>query len=388
MCEQINVDDIYNHNINFIIGSGASFGLFPTLALKVKDNTGKPYTIETLATKIEQSDLESPVARQLNSLLFMYYHKTCIEPIIEFDLDNELDSIQKTVIDNYKIFIGTILTILNKRGAEERKLINIFTTNYDGCFAFIADQILKSNVKEFTINDGSSGFRRRVLHVKNFQSYIRRAGIFDRQHIDIPQINLIHLHGSVYWSKDDESILVDYQHYNDHQYGNDIEYPEELLAFSELLDDDQKTYDDLLKFNNEMPLNEGLIDDFWRKYKTIPVVNPTKWKFHETVFEEHYYQMLREMSYELEKPNTVFISFGFSFADEHILNLVKRSLSNPQLRLFICCFNELEKNVMEEKFSGYDNVQYITNEKELNFTTFNKEAFTLQTNQSTSKEVD
>src|SRR5260221_9249952 len=44
----------------------------------------------------------------------------------------------------------------------------------------------------------------------------------------------------------------------------------------------------------------------------------TKWKFHETVYEEHYYQMLRLLSYELEKPNAVLITFGFSFADEHI----------------------------------------------------------------------
>ncbi|MCB0486259.1 MAG: SIR2 family protein, partial [Flavobacteriaceae bacterium] len=124
-------------------------------------------------------------------------------------------------------------------------------------------------------------------------------------------------------------------------------------------------------------LTEDIIKNFWAKYKQIPIVNPEKWKFHETVFEEHYYQMLRALSYELEKQSTVFISFGFSFADEHILNLIKRSLSNDTLQLFICCFNDDEKDVMKSRFQKFKNVQLITIEKSLTFTAFNEHVFTL-----------
>ena len=41
--KEININDIWQNNINFLIGSGASFGLFPTLATKIKSET-----IETL----------------------------------------------------------------------------------------------------------------------------------------------------------------------------------------------------------------------------------------------------------------------------------------------------------------------------------------------------
>jgi len=117
-------------------------------------------------------------------------------------------------------------------------------------------------------------------------------------------------------------------------------------------------------------------ENFAKSYKALPIVNPTKWKFHETVFEEHYYQMLRLLSYELEKPDTVFIAFGFSFADEHILNLVKRSLSNPSLHMYVCCFDAAEKDSMEQKFLGFANVELVLLDGDLNFTAFNDEVFT------------
>lgn len=40
----IRVSDVYNKNLNFLIGSGASSGLFPTLALGIKDDAGVAQT--------------------------------------------------------------------------------------------------------------------------------------------------------------------------------------------------------------------------------------------------------------------------------------------------------------------------------------------------------
>ncbi len=107
-------------------------------------------------------------------------------------------------------------------------------------------------------------------------------------------------------------------------------------------------------------------------------IHPTKWKFYETVFEEAYYQILRHLSFELERPNTVLITFGFSFADEHILHLVQRSLSNPSLTVYVSCYNETEVSEMQEKFKGYKNVKYISIDEDLNFYRFNKYVFTLE----------
>lgn len=56
MSQKININDIYDKNINFLIGSGASYGLFPTLALNIKGNASEEETIETLTTHFEQED--------------------------------------------------------------------------------------------------------------------------------------------------------------------------------------------------------------------------------------------------------------------------------------------------------------------------------------------
>ncbi len=371
MVERINLEEIYDKNINILIGSGASSGLFPTLSLNMK-NDDSWHTVETIATLIEQSKSSDKV--KLKALLFMHYYKTCIKPISEFDVDI-LDSAQSSVIENYSILLKTILYILGKRRSSDRRC-NLFTTNYDGCLALTADKILKEGKTEFIINDGTRGFRKKYLQAKNFNSYVRQTGIFSLQHNDLQQINLIHLHGSVYWHKDGENIVVDYSKSINSLLVFDEVY---LEAFSTMLEDEKTTFEMLEIYASLLDEDfEIIASKFLNEYKPLPIVNPTKWKFHETVFEEHYYQMLRAMSYELEKPNTVFITFGFSFADEHILNLVKRSLSNPSLQLFICCFDSANEEKLRAKFIGHENVQFIAAKSgNLNFEKFNTEIFTL-----------
>jgi len=110
----------------------------------------------------------------------------------------------------------------------------------------------------------------------------------------------------------------------------------------------------------------------------MPIVNPTKWKFHETVFEEAYYQILRHLSYELERPQSVLITFGFSFADEHILSLVQRALSNPSLTMYVVCYSKSTKEWMVELFGQYPNVKYVFSEDHvLDFKLLNDEYFTI-----------
>jgi hypothetical protein len=173
----------------------------------------------------------------------------------------------------------------------------------------------------------------------------------------------------VYWSKADSAIQVGY----------DLTGREELLnaddavmlqPFSAALEDKDATLDGLA----DTGFSDDQLKAFWSKYEQMPIVNPTKWKFHETVYEEHYYQMLRLLSYELEKPNAVLITFGFSFADEHILNLVKRSLSNPGLQVFVCCYSQRGYQDMEQKFRGHRNVtRVVLHDGVMDFTAFNEQ---------------
>jgi hypothetical protein len=367
MAKAISLSDVYDKNLNFLIGSGASVGLFPTLALKIRSADGTPQTIESIATHFEKTGNHKEVA-----LVFMHYFAECIKPVIDFSLEKmeiEANEVKDQVVENYEQFIATILQILRHRKPMDKRC-NIFTTNYDGCFAHVTDKVLQKGSDDFVLNDGTRGFKRKYLEVRNFNTFLCQSGVFERSHHGIPQINLVHLHGSVYWEKADTRILVDYSKSAIDILTKDV--LEKLKPFSEHLLDDSKKIEDLPEVN----LSDEEIKAFWTEYRKLPIVNPTKWKFHETVFDEHYYQMLRLLSYELEKPTPVLITFGFSFADEHILNLVKRSLSNRELKVFVCCFNAEERELMNQLFKSDNNVECICmDEVQLDFSNFNKSIF-------------
>lgn len=360
----ISIGDIYNQDINFLFGAGASSGLLPTLQLQVQTGDGgSRYTLEDLATKFERDKDPRLIP------LFMHYYVSCIRPAEQLSLPLALAEAQSAeVIKNYHTFLATALEMVKRRKALDRRC-NVFTTNYDGCFPLVADALIKDGNIDFVLNDGTRGFTERILQARNFGAYLCHAGVFGRYQSSIPQINLIHLHGSVYWSKSGGAIQVGYD-LSSREELLDNDAMELLKPFSDALNDPDATLTDVptIAFSQEM------LERFWEKYEKIPIVNPTKWKFHETVYEEHYYQMLRLLSYELEKPNAVLITFGFSFADEHILNLVMRSLSNPGLQVFICCYNSSVHAEMEGKFKGYRNVKCLTlRDGVMNFTAFNEQ---------------
>lgn len=155
--ENIPLNKIYQHKINFLIGSGASSGLFPTLWLNLMDSDDpeQTETIETLATKLESSGY-----KHHHTLLFMYYFKKIIEPVCSFKLEyidvphpppcSGADSCEKCkiiknrkdVIANYELFLDTLVRILQYKN-DFTKRCNVFTTNYDGCIPFVADKLLK-----------------------------------------------------------------------------------------------------------------------------------------------------------------------------------------------------------------------------------------------------
>ncbi|MGE6315678.1 SIR2 family protein [Shewanella baltica] len=372
MSDKLNLYDIYEQNLNFFFGAGASFGFLPTLALRIRNEVGEPYTFETLA-----KDLEKGRHDKLYSLLFMLYYGKCIQPGLPLLQDGDLKPEQESVISDYKNFLMTLLAVLSRQSSSDKKS-NIYTTNYDNCFELAGDSITSENLFTCVFNDGSAGFQQRRFHTKNFNNRVIQKGIFDKHSEFIPQINLLHPHGSVYWERFEQKIKVNYGQSN-YQIEFDLNQSTLLLEFDDLLNDPRSVWSDLIEFADDKVAEFTALNEkpFWDSYNTIPIVNPTKWKFHETVFEEAYYQILRHLSFELERPNSVLITFGFSFADEHILHLVQRSLSNPSLTVFVSCYNDAEKSAMKEKFKGYPNVKFLTIDDDLTFQRFNKRVFTL-----------
>ena len=387
MTSKIDLNDIHDKNINYLIGAGASYGLFPTLGLKIKnENENENETIETLATYFDETG-----DRRLKDLLFMYYYESCIKPISTTDFNSLKLKESKEVINNYKKLMQLSIEILRKKRSHEKK-INFFTTNYDACITHSADILFEEKSLRFNINDGTRGFHKRTLEARNYNCMSVETGIFSKNKEIQPQINIIHLHGSVYWRKDNDSIIVDY---NLNKSKNLVTAIEKVHFddFKKILEDEKTTrysfsnFEIKEEYRNEFDNNSYA---FWEQYNKLPIVNPTKWKFYETVFEEHYYQMLRHLSYELEKPHSILITFGFSFADEHIRNLIKRSLYNPSLKIYICCFNVDEKKHLKAYFSDFNNIEYITTEdgSNLDFTYLNSHILSLEDNNNVELYLD
>ncbi len=344
----MNVDfkkELHDKNINFLIGSGASHGALPTLETEIKKD-GKKLSFEDIVCSIE--DENKP---ELSQLMFLEnYYKKIILPSCGIDITS---ATAKPVHDNYKELIKYIVSLISLKKINDNKRCNIFSTNYDSFVEDAADVLIQDK-QNFILNDGCSGFKKRTLSASNFNIQVNNIGIFDSFKSEIPIINLIKFHGSIYWQKNEEIIINDYNNTTHIEQAN-IDLSKQYLT-------GLKTFDEIKAIELETEDKEKL-KDFWDKYVRIPIVNPTKWKFNETVFEQHYYQMLRQLSYELEKKNVYLIVFGFSFKDEHIYDLIKRSLLNPQLCVYIFCYNKDDLEDMKTKFAEYKNIFIVFKHK-------------------------
>lgn len=339
-------------NIDFLIGSGASMPLYPTLSL----GKGLP--------SFEDFVCSEELSPDNIKLLYCYYYAKWISPMQLSKLD-EADDIYKQVIESYKTFVELVLGILEHESNEKPKRANIFTTNYDLLFETTFDTISRENPLCY-FNDGSRGFIRRTLDTDNFYLNVSHSGYHDNFRREVPTLNLFKMHGSVSWKKSNGRIRVAFSNKVLKDLDNVIDRIDDFH-----IEDIDKIFADfdpdkdlsILATELESGLNDLLFDNdqvvsFYQDYEQIPIINPNKWKFHDTVFDQHYYQLIRSFSYEMEKKNTVLIIFAFSFADEHLLDIFKRSMLNPTLQVIIVSFSEESQNELKSKFSGFNNITY------------------------------
>ena len=328
-------------NINFLIGSGASHGAFDTLSLGRNDEM----TFEDLLNnkKLEQGSKKV--------LMYIFYYKYVYKMSKYKYLEDN-----RAVFNNYVKFIEILADILTTRSYDRPKRANIFTTNYDLFFEYAFEEYLKNKSNCF-FNDGSVGFINKYLNNGWFNLLVSTTGYVDFYKRDIPTINLYKMHGSVSWIKDNDRIKISYLNDFYEEFGiKNIENVESLF-------NDLKTKS-LLDINAELLTvykeNKNDLDKFREDYmQKSAIINPTNYKFEETILQEHYYQTIRSFCYELEKENSVLFVFGFSFADQHILEMFKRIMNNPTLEIFIICYDENAKAEIEKKLGNNKNISYI-----------------------------
>ncbi|MBD9836383.1 hypothetical protein IHQ12_14615, partial [Enterococcus faecalis] len=154
------LDEINGKNISFLIGSGASAGVVPTLWI---ESFSKSF--EELLTSTEYNE---------NQKIVLYY--IWFNLWIKKTQILEIPSEPIEVFKNYERFISNLITISNHEGFDKPKRINIFTTNYDSLFEVSFDKLASKNRLTF-FNDGSRGFIKKYVSSENFYITASHSGI-------------------------------------------------------------------------------------------------------------------------------------------------------------------------------------------------------------------
>lgn len=331
------IEKLYGKNINFLIGSGASFGVIPTLSSNYINDKNEKLSIEEILEKNKKDEY-------LQNIIYLYYY----HKILKIGYLTEIEE-NNPVFKNYQKLLENLINLLQRETYQKEKRINIFTTNYDLFFEKVADSLVGKY--EFYFNDGSSGNITKKLSMKNYHKKIYHTGIFDNFDREIPIINLFKLHGSVSWKyindKNNKPYEIKVEYFEDKN-PEDIENliekvsNEEIKKAKEKIEKDKKLEENIKSIRNKL-------------LKKFALIFPEKNKFENTLYQEFYYQNLRQLSYELEKQNSILIVFGFSFADEHIAEIVKRACNNPTLNIYIFCYSfdtksEILNNLKLEEF--------------------------------------
>lgn len=342
--------------VNFLLGAGFSANLLGTLS-------NNEVVFEALQKYQAKNEDDRKKITVLSAFLYWSFFIRCIEPI-----SSKVSTYDPT-FDPYKKFGDIVYRIFSERGnpALDRQF-TIFTTNYDPIIELIFDH------SPCICNDGFEGRIEPHFATDNFSKAYYRQAIFSNRKAEIPSVNLLKIHGSVTWSEDIIWDGIEYQEYGTNIRGFSKKYSPMFDAGIMAKIDTHFTADNIADADKQIGTlfadsildsllaEEKKYNDFVDNYKTsFLIVNPTKEKFSTTLLNKNYYELLRIFSNELEKENSLLVVNGFSFRDEHILDLVKRSMVNPSLKMLIFLYNESTIGDLQKLFGApkNNNITYI-----------------------------
>ncbi|GGD35265.1 SIR2 family protein [Sinisalibacter lacisalsi] len=306
---------VQSGNLNFLFGSGASMP-----AINVAKNIEKE--INDLLAKGEDAQADKKALEFLEEL----------EDVNNDVVANITGGAIEDVLTNYTTFLEAVdQLVFERKNLLLPRQANIFTTNYDFFFEQAA-----SDLPTVVLNDG---FDRTSAAIdgfpfspeKYFDRTFRSGNVYDRQ-AEVPSINLIKIHGSLSWAR------------------GEGEYIRYSLREHKALSDEER--DDPEKVRTALTQRA--------------IILPNVRKFESTVLDRVYFDLLRLYSNSLDKENALLFTFGFSFADEHILDVTRRALRNPTAKLIIFSYSEEAAVSFAEKFKQQRNVLVISPAKGAN----------------------
>ena len=278
-------------NLNFLLGAGCSSHIENNVECGIPGmaNLYKGFFEEHKEFKIADSNVESVFDGNLEKMLETMWAISVAERVKQIDssIEEKICTVQKYIRD--KIIDGLhgkeVLNFYHnfyiKTVTQGRKNpINIFTTNYD----LYNEQALDS--LSFPYNNGFVGTYKRSFNPASYKyAYVEDMNLSKNIWERVPNFyNLYKIHGSISWVKNENNINeTDYEHIGE--------------------------------------------DD------TV-MIYPTPLKDRTTLMTP-YSDLFRAMETALLKKNSVLITLGYSFADDHINRLILNSLAIPTFKLVI-----------------------------------------------------
>jgi hypothetical protein len=292
-------------HINFLIGSGASTPAIPIMA-------GVEQQIAAFLT----------AGQDEQARLALYNFLAAVQGPTNRLIDGLPNPDDTTALCSYSEFLSLVATLLAERRTNLiPKQATIFTTNYD---LFVERASIDYPVLK--LNDGFSRVpslnNRMEFSSRSFFNSTYNTGNLYSYEVEIPSLNLVKLHGSMSWRIDKDNIVFHVERHD-------------LLAAG---------------------ATAAQVKDFIDGYS---VIFPQAAKFRTTVMDRNYYDLLRMYANEMDRENALFVVFGFSFGDEHILDITLRALRNPTLRVMVFAFDSAAVALYQQRFDSHSNVHIV-----------------------------
>lgn len=292
--------------LNFLFGSGASFP-----AIATAGNIEAEIDAHLQAGEDEAAEKKS------------FGFLETINAVNRALLNGTPDANAATVRERYQRFIQILDGMLFARKSQllARQAV-VFTTNYD---LFLESAVAAA--PGVVLNDGfdrSTPLSVPFFAPERYFDRIYRASSPLGRSTEVPTIDLVKLHGSLSWQRRDEEVIAR-RELTPTPVAGDQDDPDRRAAYLE---------DHVL-------------------------ILPNVRKFHATLVDRVYYDLLRLFARCLEVDNAVLVAFGFSFSDRHILDLTRRSLRNPTAQLILIAYDQAAADGYLATFAGHRNVTVI-----------------------------
>lgn len=304
--------------------------------------------VEDLLTKADERAVgdEASSATRVGRFVRAAYLRDSIAPNLDLAKNSPSAAV---LVKTYEDFLRTMHSVLLERGDSLiARQTNLFTTNVDVAIEAAA------SVAGVHLNDGFTGSIAPRFSSSNFNLVAYRRSQFRDRLSEVPNFNLVKLHGSVNWA-------LELPGQENSHLGLDADLAQLDEAIDKLVPildrvptlDESTEYVALLE---SLGAESDLVDElsaFAEAFDRLQLINPTKAKFHDTVFRQTYYDLLRTFANELEKPNSALFAIGFSFRDEHICELVqKAAASNPTLHVYVFAHSTRESAAIADRLAA------------------------------------